>query len=261
MSQFPVVRQVPQGAYRVTNSGQYRIDNPCRLIINYVPQSLTPEVFNEMFVPYGTIVYSKLIMDKKSYGFVEYSKPEEAALAIQQLNGVVVLNKRLKVSYSRNPSPDLKNSNVYIAGYGTDLREEDLRMIFSNYGTIINMNMLKDKNGLSRGAAFIRLNSNQEAINAVNALNGTKLNGRIIYAKIHNSSTVRNGKEFIMGVDDGNDIYASFMNGTTNSTPIGENGLHRITYSASDLQDIPDANIHNYGAISLPHKDQMKDRL
>lgn len=65
-----------------------------------------------------------------------------------------------------------------------------------------------------------------------------------------------------MGVDDGNDIYASFMNGTTNSTPIGENGLHRslmtiliiyyfvlysfvlyyiiitnnkVTYSASDL--------------------------
>lgn len=44
--------------------------------------------------------------------------------------------------------------------------------------------ILIDKNGLSRGAAFIRLNSNQEAINAVNALNGTKLNGRIIYAKV-----------------------------------------------------------------------------
>ncbi|KAK2943359.1 putative Sex-lethal like protein [Blattamonas nauphoetae] len=186
------VPSIPPGAYRIPNTDQIRIDNPCRLIVNYVPQNFDQDAFHNLLSPYGTIVYCKLIVDKKTnvclgYGFVEFSRPEEASDCISQLNGLQVLNKRLKVSYSRNPNPDMKNANVYIAGYGPDLRPDQLESIFSNYGSVINMNMLKDEKGISRGAAFVRMNSHTEAVHAVSNLNGAKIMGRIIYAKISNA--------------------------------------------------------------------------
>ncbi|KAK2954614.1 putative Sex-lethal like protein [Blattamonas nauphoetae] len=187
------IPNIPPGAYRIPNTDQIRIDNPCRLIVNYVPQNFDQDTFNNLLAAYGTIVYCKLIVDKKTgvclgYGFVEFSRPEEASDCIAQLNGLQVLNKRLKVSYSRNPNPDMKNANVYIAGYGPDLRPDQLESIFSNYGSVINMNMLKDEKGVSRGAAFVRMNGHTEAVHAVSNLNGAKIMGRIIYAKIHNPS-------------------------------------------------------------------------
>lgn len=41
-----------------------------------------------------------------------------------------------------------------------------------------------DKSGKSRGAGFVRMDTNLQALNAVNALNGSLLNGRKIFAKI-----------------------------------------------------------------------------
>ena len=118
------------------------------------------------------------------YGFVEYQYPEEAVKAIQGLTGYQILNKRLKVSYSRQSSPELKNSNVYIAGYGSDLTKKQLELIFSVYGTVININMLKDANGVSRGAAFVRMHTNAEAVNAVSHLNGALINHNVTSAKV-----------------------------------------------------------------------------
>lgn len=74
---------------------------------------------------------------------MEYSLPKEALKAINELNGKPLLSKRLKVSYSRHPSPEMKNANIYIAGYGQYLKQEQLEAILSEYGTVININMLK----------------------------------------------------------------------------------------------------------------------
>lgn len=64
------------------------------------------------------------------YGFVEYEQPEEAALAIQSLNGAQLEDKRLRVSYARNPSPELKNTNLYVAGLHDDLSQEQMNQLF-----------------------------------------------------------------------------------------------------------------------------------
>ena len=47
------------------------------------------------------------------YGFVEYSRPEDAARAIQTLKGYPIQNKRLGVTLSRvYKKEDLKNTNL-----------------------------------------------------------------------------------------------------------------------------------------------------
>lgn len=47
------------------------------------------------------------------YGFVEYTRPEDAANAIQNLKGYAILNKRLGVAYARvHDREDLRNTNL-----------------------------------------------------------------------------------------------------------------------------------------------------
>ena len=48
------------------------------------------------------------------YGFVEYINPDDADRAIEQLNGLEVQNKKIKVSFARPPGQDIKDTNLYI---------------------------------------------------------------------------------------------------------------------------------------------------
>ncbi|KAA6389796.1 MAG: putative ELAV like protein 2/3/4 [Streblomastix strix] len=166
-----------------------RLESPCRLIMNFLPQQVTNEDVHGLFSQFGTIVNIKIIRDKGTglcvgYGFIEFARAEEAAMAIRLGNGRELGSKRVKVWYSRKPTPDMKGSNVYLQNYGPELEGWQLVELFSKFGTVININMLRDKSGKSRGAGFVRMDTNLQALNAVNALNGSLLNGRKIFAKI-----------------------------------------------------------------------------
>ena len=66
------------------------------------------------------VLSAKIIRDAATnysfgYGFVEYSRPEEAARAIETLKGFPVQNKRLGVTYSRvHNREELKDTNLVI---------------------------------------------------------------------------------------------------------------------------------------------------
>lgn len=70
----------------------------------------------------------------------------------------VCRNKRLKVSYSRPPGQDMKDSNLYITNLPKDVSEEDIDRMFGQFGEIVQRTVLKDKiTGMPRGVAFVRL--------------------------------------------------------------------------------------------------------
>lgn len=77
------------------------------------------------------------------YGFIEYQNEQEAAAAIRAMNRHQIENKTLKVSYARNPSPEIKNANMYVCGLSSDTDLEHLEALFRPYGTIITANLLK----------------------------------------------------------------------------------------------------------------------
>ena len=76
------------------------------LMINYIPSQVDEAYLRQLFEVYGVIDTIKIIYDKensmsKGYGFVKYHDPQSASLAINNLNGYPILNKRLKVSYAK----------------------------------------------------------------------------------------------------------------------------------------------------------------
>ena len=68
------------------------------------------------------------------YGFVNYAKPEDAAKAIEQLNGRAVQHKSLKVAYSQPSGAQTKNINLHISGLPPYASEETLKEQFQHFG-------------------------------------------------------------------------------------------------------------------------------
>jgi protein sex-lethal len=88
---------------------------------------------------------------------VNYKDAHSAAMAIENLNGVQIQNKVIKVSLARPPSTEIKDTNLYITNLPRETTEEELLSMFSPYGNIVQKNILYDKyTQLPRGVAFVR---------------------------------------------------------------------------------------------------------
>jgi len=156
-------------------------DRKTNLIVNYLPQTMTQvEEIRSLFASIGEVESCKLIRDKVTgqslgYGFVNYHRQEDAAKAIQTLNGLRLQNKTIKVSYARPSSEAIKGANLYVSGLPKHMAQPaDLERLFASCGNIITSRILCDNiTGLSKGVGFIRFDQRVEAERAIQKLNGT----------------------------------------------------------------------------------------
>ncbi|KAK2963174.1 putative Polyadenylate-binding protein [Blattamonas nauphoetae] len=209
------------------------LDNPCRLIVNYLPSNLTQDHLQALFSQYGALVSCKLVTSRVTgeslgYGFVEYSAPEEAKLAIQTLNRATIENKTLKVSYARNPSPELRDTNLFVSGLPDDLGQPQLEQLFSQYGSVIHCHLLTDPAGRSRCSGFVRMSLNQEAQAAIRALDQQQINGKQISVKVDNPAERKNRQSGRQKNDSG--IYGQGPGGIA-SAQGGSNGYTIFIYN------------------------------
>ena len=77
-----------------------------KLYVGGLPYSTTEDQLKEMFAAAGTVTSGMIIMDKmsgrsKGFGFVEMSTDEEAAKAIETMNGKDVEGRTLTVAEAR----------------------------------------------------------------------------------------------------------------------------------------------------------------
>jgi len=150
------------------------------LIVNYLPPTLNQDDVKELFGRIGTVSNCKLIRNYTTgqslgYAFIEYPNEQLAAEAISQIDGMQVQEKKLKVSYARQSSPDIKNSNVYVAGLPNWVTEEKLLSLFSPFGSVLTHKVLINADNSSRGVGFVRYGLKSEAENAINAMSGKTL--------------------------------------------------------------------------------------
>ncbi|XP_060797403.1 CUGBP Elav-like family member 5a isoform X12 [Neoarius graeffei] len=103
-TQSPTAADTLQQAF--TGVQQYTGPEGCNLFIYHLPQEFGDNELMQMFLPFGTVISSKVFMDRatnqsKCFGFVSFDNPASAQAAIQAMNGFQIGMKRLKVQLKR----------------------------------------------------------------------------------------------------------------------------------------------------------------
>jgi len=69
--------------------------------------------------------------------------------------------------------------NIYVGNLSYDIKEEDLRSAFEQFGAVESVKIIKDKfSGQSKGFGFVEMPSRTEGQSAIDGLNGTEKDGR-----------------------------------------------------------------------------------
>lgn len=69
--------------------------------------------------------------------------------------------------------------NIFVGNLSFSSTEESVRSLFERYGTVNSARIMTDRDtGRSRGFAFVEMENDSEAANAINALNGYQMEGR-----------------------------------------------------------------------------------
>ncbi|CAL0319047.1 unnamed protein product [Lupinus luteus] len=137
------------------------------------------------------------------YGYVNFSNPQDAAKALDELNFTPLNNKPIRIMYSiRDPSARKSNTanifvkedrgsvfsssnskftNLYVKNLPESLTEAELRNVFGQYGTITSAIVMRNVDGSSRCFGFVNFENPDNAAKAVEALNGKKFDDKEWY--------------------------------------------------------------------------------
>jgi RNA recognition motif-containing protein len=76
-------------------------------------------------------------------------------------------------------------TKLYVGNLSYDTTEEGVRTMFAKAGTVVSVDMIKDRDtGRMKGFAFVTMNSDDEAKNAIKILNEKMLDDRAIRVNI-----------------------------------------------------------------------------
>jgi cold-inducible RNA-binding protein len=88
----------------------------------------------------------------------------------------------------------MSQNKLFVGNLSFNTTENDLQDAFAAHGTVQEANLMMDRvSGRSRGFAFITMGTDEEAQNAINALNGASLDGRAMTVNVARPREERSG--------------------------------------------------------------------
>jgi polyadenylate-binding protein len=157
------------------------------VFVKNLEKSIDHKALHDIFAYFGSILSCKVALDgngqSKGYGFIQFDNEESAKKAIEQLNGMLINDKQVYVGsfvcHRERPRTNQSTqfTNVYTKNLSETLDDEELKKLFSHFGTITSARVMKDTNGKSRCFGFVNFKSPESAAAAVEKLNGTTVNG------------------------------------------------------------------------------------
>jgi len=86
------------------------------------------------------------------------------------------------------------SNKLYVGNISFNTTENDLQDTFAAHGTVLEANLMTDREtGRARGFGFVTMSTTAEAESAVNALNGTSLDGRALTVNVARPREERTG--------------------------------------------------------------------
>ncbi|KAJ0755633.1 putative RNA recognition motif domain, nucleotide-binding alpha-beta plait domain superfamily [Helianthus annuus] len=158
------------------NNGTSLDSSAGKLFVGGIAWETSQESFSNYFSNYGEITDSVIMMDKitgrpRGFGFVTFANPTDADKVLDQdhiIDGRPVEVKRTVPREDTQGSRGVsRTKKIFVGGIPLTLTEDELREYFSNYGGIIEHQIMLDHvTGRSRGFGFVTFDS-EEAVDKI----------------------------------------------------------------------------------------------
>ncbi|KAJ4714835.1 Polyadenylate-binding protein [Melia azedarach] len=174
--------------------------------VKNLSESTTEDDLKKVFAEYGNITSAVVMRDadgkSKCFGFVNFEEPDDAARAVEGLNGKKFEDKEWYVGKAQKKyereielkgkfEQSLKESsdkyeglNLYVKNLDDSISDEKLQELFSEFGTITSCKVMRDPNGISRGSGFVAFSTSEEASRALTEMNGKMLVSKPLYVAL-----------------------------------------------------------------------------
>ncbi|THU72192.1 hypothetical protein C4D60_Mb04t09510 [Musa balbisiana] len=176
------------------------------VFVKNLSESTTREDLEKIFGKYGKIT-SAVVMRKedgksKCFGFVNFENPDDAARAVQELNGQEFggeewyVGRALKKSEreqelkeffdqrAKDTMDKYQGLNLYLKNLDASIGDDKLREFFSGFGTITSCKVMREPNGISKGSGFVAFAAAEEAARALAEMNGKMVCGKPLYVAL-----------------------------------------------------------------------------
>jgi len=162
------------------------------IFIKNLDKSIDNKALYDTFSAFGNILSCKIAMDEngsKGYGFVHFETEEAACNSIEKVNGMLLNGKKVFVGkfMTHRERIDMmgdrakKFTNVYVKNFGESLDDNRMMDLFQKVGSVISCKVMSSDDGKSRGFGFVSFEDHETAQRAVDELNGTEVDGHMIY--------------------------------------------------------------------------------
>jgi len=152
------------------------------IFVKNLDASIDNKALYDTFSLFGNILSCKVATDaegnSKGYGYVHYETREAAEESIAKINGMLIAGREVFVGefQKRQERGDVGEfTNVYVKNIPKEWKDDDLKKIVEEYGSIVSAAVMPDANsaeGHNRGFGFINYEEPEAAAACVEALNG-----------------------------------------------------------------------------------------
>eukprot|EP00759_Apiculatamorpha_spiralis_P044626 PhF_6_TR41576/c1_g1_i3/m.63004/K13208/ELAVL2_3_4; ELAV like protein 2/3/4 len=179
------------------NNSQTSQTSLINVFITGLPSDFDEPRLRALFSVYGEITSCKIMLDvntgtSKGFGFVRYQSPADAAKAIESMNGKKLAANSTKVlsvslaQHDGNPTVT-ECERIYIRNVPSYVEDRDVFEVFKEFGEIVESRVMrytqsecatsplgKGLEGHSKGVAFVKFKTVEEAVTAISRMQGTR---------------------------------------------------------------------------------------
>ncbi|KAF8091993.1 hypothetical protein N665_0428s0003 [Sinapis alba] len=184
--------------------------------VKNLSETTTDDELKTTFGQYGGISSAVVMRDgdgrSRCFGFVNFENAEDAARAVEALNGKKFDDKEWYVGKAQKKSErelelsrryeqgarEAGNSfdglNLYVKNLDDTVTDEKLRELFAEFGTITSCKVMRDPSGASKGSGFVAFSAASEASRVLNEMNGKMVSGKPLYVALAQRKEERRAK-------------------------------------------------------------------
>jgi len=190
------------------------------IFVKNMPKSMTEDRFKELLSKFGNVTSAVVKVKKnenkggeeKAFGFANFASHEEAAKAVEELNGKEIEGSEIFVGRAQKKAEreqELKGMfeklkrermskyqgvNLFVKNLDETVDDEKLRQEFAGVGTITSAKVMRDEKGASKGFGFVCFATPDEATKAVTEMNGKMIASKPIYVAVAERKEQRRAK-------------------------------------------------------------------